>query len=79
MTTQGPPQAPRPEPRLALLVMCRRQRDVLALLLSGLGLELSLLPLVQTPDYRYSHWLVICTCLAVVMLFTRRARDIATA
>ena len=64
---------------LCLLAMCRRQRDVLALLFSGLGLELSLLPLVQTPDYRYSHWLVICTCLAVVMLFTRRARDIATA
>ena len=64
---------------LGLLWFCRRQRDVLALLLSGLGLELSLLPLVQTPDYRYSHWLVICACLGVVMLFARRARDIATA
>jgi hypothetical protein len=47
--------------------------------LSGLGLELSLLPLVQTPDYRYSHWLALCVCLAAAMLFARRVRDIATA
>jgi hypothetical protein len=68
---------------LCLLALCRRQRDVAALLLSGLGLELSLLPLVQTPDYRYSHWLVTCACVAVVMLFARRSttarRDIGSA
>ena len=65
---------------LGLLALCRRQRDVAALLLSGLGLELSLLPLVQTPDYRYSHWLVVCACLGIAMLFARRrrARDIAS-
>jgi hypothetical protein len=61
---------------LALLALCRRQRDVFALLLSGLFLELSLLPLVQTPDYRYSHWMVVCTCVAVVMLFARRRREV---
>ncbi|HEY0254365.1 MAG TPA: hypothetical protein VGC41_22715 [Kofleriaceae bacterium] len=59
-----------------LLFACRRDRECAALLLSGLGLELSLLPLVQAPDYRYSHWLVVTTCLALVMLIVRRARAI---
>lgn len=57
---------------IALLAFCRRQRDVLAILLSGLGLESSLFVLTPTPDYRYSHWLVICTCVATVMLVARR-------
>ncbi|MFT3694626.1 MAG: hypothetical protein QM831_15865 [Kofleriaceae bacterium] len=55
-----------------LLFACRRDRECAALLLSGLGLELSLLPLVQAPDYRYSHWMVVTTCLALVMLAVRR-------
>jgi hypothetical protein len=59
---------------LVLLPLARRQRDVLALLLSGLGLEASLFVLAPTPDYRYSHWMVVCTCIAVVMLVARRAR-----
>lgn len=60
---------------LALLLapFAWRQRDVLALLASGLLMELSLLPLAATPDYRYSHWLVVCTCLATAMLIARRA------
>ena len=61
---------------LGLLVLCRRQRDIAAILLSGLALEVSLVPLVQAPDYRYSHWLVTCTCLGLVMLFARRLRAI---
>ena len=61
---------------LGLLALCRRQRDIGAILLSGLALEVSLVPLVQAPDYRYSHWLVTCTCLGLVMLFARRLRDI---
>ena len=61
---------------LALLGFCLRQRDVGAILLSGIGLEVSLFPLVQAPDYRYSHWLVTCTVLALVMLVARRARVI---
>lgn len=61
---------------LGLLLLCRRQRDIAAILLSGLGLEASLAPLVQAPDYRYSHWLVVCTCVGLVMLFVRRLRDI---
>jgi hypothetical protein len=61
---------------LALLGFCLRQRAIGAILLSGLGLEVSLFPLVQAPDYRYSHWLVTCTLLALVMLVARRARVI---
>ena len=60
---------------LALLWFARRHRDVLALLFSGLCMELSMLLLGGTPDYRYSHWLVVCTCLAVIMLVARRARE----
>ena len=61
---------------LALLGFCLRQRDVGAILLSGIGLEVSLFPLVQAPDYRYSHWLVTCALLALVMLIARRARRV---
>jgi 4-amino-4-deoxy-L-arabinose transferase-like glycosyltransferase len=60
---------------LLLLPLARRHRDLLALLLSGLGLELSLLPFAATSDYRYSHWMVVCTCIAVIALAARRARD----
>lgn len=59
---------------LALLPLARRHRDVLALLLSGLGLEATLLPLAASPDYRYSHWLVICTVVAAIALGARRYR-----
>lgn len=59
---------------LALLPLCRGQRDVFAILLSGIGLEASLFLLAPTPDYRYSHWLVVTTCLAIVMLVARRVR-----
>ena len=60
---------------IALLGFCLRQRDVAAILLSGIGLEVSLFPLVQTPDYRYSHWLVTCSLLGLVMLVARRTHD----
>jgi hypothetical protein len=60
---------------LLLLGLCRRQRDVLAIVLSGLSMELTMLGLGATPDYRYSHWLVVATCLAIVMLVARRYHD----
>ncbi|HEX4454610.1 MAG TPA: hypothetical protein VH143_27305 [Kofleriaceae bacterium] len=60
---------------LLLLPFARKHRDIAALLLSGIVMELSLLPLAVTPDYRYSHWLVITTCIAVCMLVARRARE----
>jgi hypothetical protein len=59
---------------LALLPLCRGQRDVFALLLSGILLEATLLPLAAASDYRYSHWLVVCTCIAIVMLVARRLK-----
>lgn len=59
---------------LALLGFCRGRRDVFALLSSGLVLELSMLPLCPTPDYRYSHWLITCTCLGLVLLVAHRAK-----
>jgi hypothetical protein len=58
---------------LLLLPLCRN-RDVLAVLLSGLAMEASLLVLAWTPDFRFSHWLVTCTCLATLMLIARRAK-----
>jgi hypothetical protein len=63
---------------LLLLPLALRHRDVLALLLSGFGLELSLLPLAATPDYRYSHWMILTACLATIMLTARRARGVGT-
>ncbi len=59
----------------ALLPLTRRHRDVFALLASGVAIEGSLLLLAGTPDYRYSHWMVICAVLAVIVLTARRARQ----
>jgi hypothetical protein len=59
---------------LVLLPFARRHRDILALLMSGIFMELSLLPIAITPDYRYSHWLVVMAVLATVMLVAKRAR-----
>jgi hypothetical protein len=61
---------------LLLLPIARRHRDILALLLSGLALDLSLLPLAPSPDYRYSHWMVLTVCIAAIVLTARRARGI---
>ncbi len=60
---------------LALIVLARRQRDLLAILLSGQLVELSLFFIGPSSDYRYSHWLVVTTCIAIVMLIARRYRD----
>jgi hypothetical protein len=58
---------------LLLLPLARRHRDVLALLFSGLLMESSLLVLAPSPDYRYSHWMVVCTLVSVILLTARRA------
>jgi hypothetical protein len=63
---------------LLLLPLCRRQRDAFALLASGLAMESSLFFIAPTPDYRYSHWMVACTCFAAVLLFVRRLTRTAT-
>ena len=59
---------------LVLLPLARRNRAVLATILSGLVFESSLLFLAASPDYRYSHWMIVCTLIAVVELTARRMR-----
>jgi hypothetical protein len=61
---------------LVLLVFARNHRDVLALLLSGIAIELTLFFLASSPDYRYSHWMVLCTVLATITLVARRYRPV---
>jgi hypothetical protein len=60
---------------LALLPLAWRQRDALALLLSGLVMESSLLFLAHSVDYRYSHWLSISTAIGAIFALTRLRRD----
>src|SRR5207244_1401021 len=59
---------------LLLLALAWRQRDVVAVLLSGLGMEATLLPLVHSRDYRYSHWMVITTMVGCIVVIARRYR-----
>ena len=50
-----------------ILVAVVRRRTLLALLLSGLAMQLSLLFVAMSPDYRYSHWLVLTTIVVGVL------------
>jgi hypothetical protein len=59
---------------LILLVLCCRDSLTFALLGSGLTYELSFFPAAGTPDFRYSQWMITCTCLAVALLFAQRLR-----
>ncbi|MBA3538828.1 MAG: hypothetical protein H0T79_04310 [Deltaproteobacteria bacterium] len=59
---------------ILLLPFALRYRDVLAILLSGLVMESSLLFLAHSVDYRYSHWMVISTIIGAVILIARRSR-----
>jgi len=61
---------------IVLIPLAWRHRDVLALLISGLVFEASLVPLAASGDYRYSHWMVITVCVAIVVLTARRARAV---
>lgn len=56
---------------IGLLAFTRR-REIVALLLSGIALELSLLVLAVSPDYRYSHWLVLSTCVSAALIIIHR-------
>lgn len=64
---------------LLLLPLALRQRDTLALVLSGLGMESSLLFLAHSVDYRYSHWMVLTTVLGCMMVVVRRVRQVRAA
>jgi hypothetical protein len=59
---------------LVAVAVAWRDRLAAALLLSGLGYELSYAALTASPDFRYSHWLIVCTCVAAILLFVRRWR-----
>ena len=59
-----------------LLPFALRHRDVLALLLSGIAIEATLFFLASSPDYRYSHWMVLCTILGTIGLVVRRYRPV---
>jgi hypothetical protein len=59
---------------VAGLALAIRSLDVVALCASGLVMEATLLFLAPSPDYRYSHWLVVSVCLAIVIITVRRAR-----
>jgi membrane protein implicated in regulation of membrane protease activity len=56
------------------LALAMGSLDVVALCASGLVMEATLLFLAPSPDYRYSHWLVVSVCLAIVIIAVRRAR-----
>jgi hypothetical protein len=57
---------------LVLVWFARKQRLLLALLASGLLAEASLIALAPSPDYRYSHWTIVCACYALVTIVWQR-------
>ncbi len=57
---------------IAALVLAWRRPIVRAIAASGLVYELSMFVLAPTGDYRYSHWLVSATCIAIVALAVAR-------
>jgi hypothetical protein len=59
---------------VVLLGFAIRQPVALALLSSGLGVELSLFFLAHSADYRYSHWMICTTILATILVFAARLR-----
>ena len=63
---------------MALLLLCCRDRLSFGLFTSGLLYELSFFPTNADPDYRYSHWLIMSTCIATVIVFVQRWRMRAT-
>ncbi|MDB4956285.1 MAG: hypothetical protein JWO36_3854 [Myxococcales bacterium] len=58
---------------LLFLPLARRHADILGLLASGLCYELTLVIAAPSPDFRYSHWMIVCTILSTVLLIRRRS------
>lgn len=54
--------------------LTRRDQLVVALLTSGLLYEASFAVVTAAPDFRYSHWLVTCTCVCLFLVFLERLR-----
>lgn len=59
---------------IVLIPLAWRHRDVLVLLFSGLVFESTLVLLAPSPDYRYSHWMIITCCVSIIVLTARRSR-----
>jgi hypothetical protein len=57
---------------IGLLLMALRLPDALALLLSGIGMESTLVFLAPSTDYRYSHWMITATIVAFAILLGTR-------
>ncbi|HEY0254389.1 MAG TPA: hypothetical protein VGC41_22835, partial [Kofleriaceae bacterium] len=51
-----------------------RSRLAIALLLSGLGCEMSLFVGAPSNDYRYSHWMITCVVICTTVVFGLRYR-----
>jgi hypothetical protein len=52
--------------------LVRRDGFLLGVLGSGLLYELSLFVASPSVDFRYSHWLIACTCIAIAIVFRER-------
>jgi hypothetical protein len=59
---------------VVLLPFAFRDRQVFGLLVSAITGELALLPIVPTPDWRYSYWAIVSVAFAVILLVARRMR-----
>jgi hypothetical protein len=53
----------------------RRDGFIAALAASGIVYELPYFFFAPSPDYRYSHWMVTCTTIAVAIIFVSRLRE----
>jgi len=58
---------------LILLGFARREREVLAILCSGLAMEGAVFFIATSRDFRHSLWMVVCMLVATITLIVRRA------
>jgi hypothetical protein len=65
---------------LALLAWAVRRRDLLVgcIVASGIFYELSIIAFANAPDFRYSHWMIACTCLGAALAIARRGGSAPT-
>jgi len=54
--------------------IAKRDGMLIALLTSGILYEASFFPASPSPDFRYSHWMVTCCTIAIVIVFLERLR-----
>jgi hypothetical protein len=61
---------------LALALLClARSRLAAGIVASGVCYELSYFFLAASPDFRYSHWLIVCTLVGLVLVTQSRIRS----